>query len=125
MARFGSFEVVRELSSAQGAVVYLVRGEGGEFVVKLFSGAASATGDTEVWRRGDFSESGNEATYANAAEFSAAVKRQEQAAGDGTGHVAPILETGEDERGTWYRTARSEEHTSELQSQSNLVCRLL
>src|SRR2546430_7041245 len=26
---------------------------------------------------------------------------------------------------TWARTSRSEEHTSELQSQSNLVCRLL
>src|SRR2546430_4500528 len=26
---------------------------------------------------------------------------------------------------TWSRKARSEEHTSELQSQSNLVCRLL
>src|SRR2546427_2774869 len=26
---------------------------------------------------------------------------------------------------TWTGTARSEEHTSELQSQSNLVCRLL
>src|SRR2546430_13625551 len=26
---------------------------------------------------------------------------------------------------TWRRTSRSEEHTSELQSQSNLVCRLL
>src|SRR5205085_3636884 len=25
----------------------------------------------------------------------------------------------------WYQSARSEEHTSELQSQSNLVCRLL
>src|SRR5688572_32964142 len=25
----------------------------------------------------------------------------------------------------WYETQRSEEHTSELQSQSNLVCRLL
>src|SRR2546430_7261171 len=25
----------------------------------------------------------------------------------------------------WYATTRSEEHTSELQSQSNLVCRLL
>src|SRR2546430_12514145 len=25
----------------------------------------------------------------------------------------------------WYRLSRSEEHTSELQSQSNLVCRLL
>src|SRR2546427_5795726 len=30
-------------------------------------------------------------------------------------------------KGTWFRTSdnRSEEHTSELQSQSNLVCRLL
>src|SRR5688572_33403388 len=28
-------------------------------------------------------------------------------------------------RAAWLRHARSEEHTSELQSQSNLVCRLL
>src|SRR2546427_5045629 len=28
-------------------------------------------------------------------------------------------------RGVWYGGGRSEEHTSELQSQSNLVCRLL
>src|SRR2546430_3652577 len=28
-------------------------------------------------------------------------------------------------RGAWEREPRSEEHTSELQSQSNLVCRLL
>src|SRR2546430_7023968 len=28
-------------------------------------------------------------------------------------------------RSDWVRTVRSEEHTSELQSQSNLVCRLL
>src|SRR2546430_7557597 len=27
--------------------------------------------------------------------------------------------------GCWWASARSEEHTSELQSQSNLVCRLL
>src|SRR5207302_10416706 len=27
--------------------------------------------------------------------------------------------------GRWYATARSEEHTSELQSRENLVCRLL
>src|SRR2546430_9163296 len=30
-----------------------------------------------------------------------------------------------DKRNTSHRTQRSEEHTSELQSQSNLVCRLL
>src|SRR5688572_31519098 len=28
-------------------------------------------------------------------------------------------------RDTWTKNARSEEHTSELQSQSNLICRLL
>src|SRR5947207_6606603 len=33
-------------------------------------------------------------------------------------HVASIL-------GSWGRTSRSEEHTSELQSHSDLVCRLL
>src|SRR2546430_4148895 len=33
-----------------------------------------------------------------------------------------ILDGG---RQKWMRTSRSEEHTSELQSQSNLVCRLL
>src|SRR2546430_7477333 len=31
---------------------------------------------------------------------------------------------GDSKRG-WFRAERSEEHTSELQSQSNLVCRLL
>src|SRR5688572_31865124 len=35
-------------------------------------------------------------------------------------HALEPFEAGENERG-----ARSEEHTSELQSQSNLVCRLL
>src|SRR2546430_3345504 len=35
----------------------------------------------------------------------------------------PILITGTSSGSAW--TARSEEHTSELQSQSNLVCRLL
>src|SRR2546427_3976905 len=37
--------------------------------------------------------------------------------------VPPDREPEEDERGE--RGGRSEEHTSELQSQSNLVCRLL
>src|SRR2546430_12256349 len=34
-------------------------------------------------------------------------------------------ETLRHEHRTWRRISRSEEHTSELQSQSNLVCRLL
>src|SRR2546430_13433538 len=41
----------------------------------------------------------------------------------------PILGRDPDVEGLWYATGhgrnRSEEHTSELQSQSNLVCRLL
>src|SRR2546430_9047177 len=39
-----------------------------------------------------------------------------------------VLEGGQSSTGAildWYRRNRSEEHTSELQSQSNLVCRLL
>src|SRR5256886_3899933 len=35
--------------------------------------------------------------------------------------VPPIVTNGP----AWYKKMRSEEHTSELQSQSNLVCRLL
>src|SRR2546430_10150424 len=36
-----------------------------------------------------------------------------------------VVSTGADDGATLLRNARSEEHTSELQSQSNLVCRLL
>src|SRR2546430_3786481 len=39
-------------------------------------------------------------------------------------HERPVHRTGRDGRGA-ARLLRSEEHTSELQSQSNLVCRLL
>src|SRR2546430_7317059 len=43
--------------------------------------------------------------------------------------LAPLSESGQaegaGEKGRHDRTRRSEEHTSELQSQSNLVCRLL
>src|SRR2546427_7394877 len=37
----------------------------------------------------------------------------------------PCLRAGDGRRGPQRRGTRSEEHTSELQSQSNLVCRLL
>src|SRR5688572_32000528 len=37
----------------------------------------------------------------------------------------PIPLKDQDEWEAWLTTQRSEEHTSELQSQSNLVCRLL
>src|SRR2546427_1629837 len=40
-------------------------------------------------------------------------------------HVRPADRQGGREAGGAGRHARSEEHTSELQSQSNLVCRLL
>src|SRR2546430_10485736 len=39
--------------------------------------------------------------------------------------VHAALHHGIDLDGSQFRAARSEEHTSELQSQSNLVCRLL
>src|SRR5256886_6794677 len=39
------------------------------------------------------------------------------------GHPDYVLENGTGQTAIWY--LRSEEHTSELQSQSNLVCRLL
>src|SRR2546427_3086960 len=38
---------------------------------------------------------------------------------------APARWRGRDCSGCWRSQSRSEEHTSELQSQSNLVCRLL
>src|SRR5690242_21298534 len=47
----------------------------------------------------------------------------EAVAADGNHHAAARLEL-RDERG-WNRRRRSEEHTSELQSHVNLVCRLL
>src|SRR2546430_6584596 len=42
---------------------------------------------------------------------------------DGIDHVRRSVQPAQAERRTW--SMRSEEHTSELQSQSNLVCRLL
>src|SRR2546430_4558439 len=46
------------------------------------------------------------------------------------GNVVPVMGADRaapapDLTGSWSRLTRSEEHTSELQSQSNLVCRLL
>src|SRR5688572_31294270 len=40
-------------------------------------------------------------------------------------HEAPVLDRAPERSGRQVRRRRSEEHTSELQSQSNLVCRLL
>src|SRR3990167_10968295 len=43
-------------------------------------------------------------------------------------HILPQTRASDpykDREGDWVQTIRSEEHTSELQSQSNLVCRLL
>src|SRR2546430_5483456 len=45
--------------------------------------------------------------------------------GDGGSPHPARVEHGDDRRGQGGREARSEEHTSELQSQSNIVCRLL
>src|SRR2546430_10985998 len=41
------------------------------------------------------------------------------------GEVLAVMTQGTDGVGRDHLTSRSEEHTSELQSQSNLVCRLL
>src|SRR5687767_2259529 len=98
MARFGAFDVVRDLPSGDGAFVYLVHEEGNarEFIVKLFTAGADA---------GGFSAFGDaHATYANQAEFLAAAQRQQQAAQDEFGPVAPIFQTAEDEQGAWYRS---------------------
>src|SRR5690606_29345724 len=38
---------------------------------------------------------------------------------------ADVQQTGDDHSSTVFQTGRSEEHTSELQSRENLVCRLL
>src|SRR2546430_9223708 len=43
----------------------------------------------------------------------------------GTWNFAFLVGTRDTRRRSLYRAKRSEEHTSELQSQSNLVCRLL
>ncbi len=100
MARFGSYEVVRELSSAQGAIVYLARKEGLEYAVKLYSGEAS--GDTQHWTRDDFaSDPVAHSTYRSPEEFSAAVRRQQSAAEEAGSCIVPILESGKDERGAW------------------------
>src|SRR2546427_8889456 len=45
--------------------------------------------------------------------------------GPGTHGDARDFERGAGDPGEWHVETRSEEHTSELQSQSNLVCRLL
>src|SRR2546427_1558295 len=39
--------------------------------------------------------------------------------------MVPFTPRGKDNLASWMERVRSEEHTSELQSQSNLVCRLL
>src|SRR2546430_6630414 len=69
-------------------------------------------------------------------EFAQIERHQRSAAADGADSVVGFFEAadrsaGQDEMGAFageplrHRGARSEEHTSELQSQSNLVCRLL
>src|SRR2546430_12686006 len=55
-------------------------------------------------------------------------KLRDPSASDEPSEVKPINSTMNDVFQRWtrtYLTKRSEEHTSELQSQSNLVCRLL
>src|SRR5260370_14251292 len=46
-------------------------------------------------------------------------------AGGGGGHAASAADAGSDEACAGCQARRSEEHTSELQSHLNLVCRLL
>src|SRR2546430_5901324 len=52
-------------------------------------------------------------------------RAQERLGEDRDGHVETELEDREEHHQEIQRRRRSEEHTSELQSQSNLVCRLL
>src|SRR2546430_11781147 len=44
---------------------------------------------------------------------------------NGIGTLLHLIDTNKPSAKSFYRVRRSEEHTSELQSQSNLVCRLL
>src|SRR2546427_4841168 len=52
-------------------------------------------------------------------------RRRETPAVQVGGTVQPLVEPAEQDDGEQGHRERSEEHTSELQSQSNLVCRLL
>src|SRR5260370_3700557 len=58
--------------------------------------------------------------------FRSRAVRQHQSRSRGTaGHRSDLHGGAAPSRGTWRLAVRSEEHTSELQSHLNLVCRLL
>src|SRR5688572_7981570 len=73
-------------------------------------------------RRGRFEASGTSATIFGSAVGGAALPAASAVAG-GAGSTTSSLGAKNDSKST--SAGRSEEHTSELQSQSNLVCRLL
>ncbi len=101
MEVFGSFETSRELSSGQGARVYRARQTGvsaaDDFVVKVFSLEPLIGPDQET--RSDLDPLLADLSQA----FTRRVELQRQAAA-GSSRIAPILETGQDERGVWYAT---------------------
>ena len=111
MEQYGSYEVVKELSAAQDFVVYRARlkssgvAADGDFVIKAFVSQGFVGGGTQLWRRSELkSVPLEQRVHTDAEAFLDAVRKQQKAGSQGSPYIAPIVGSGQDERGCWYAT---------------------